>query len=58
MTRVLRDNKVIVGVAKNKLDAAIEYMVAKMELILTAPEEVIIKEGDTIDSNILLFKFI
>lgn len=55
MTRVLKDNKVIIGIAKNKFEATVEYMVQRMELILASPEDVIIKEGDTIDSK---YKFL
>lgn len=29
----------------------IEFMVSKMDLILAAPEEILIKEGDTPDSK-------
>ncbi len=55
MTRVMRDNKVILGVARTKLEASIEFMVAKMDLILAAPEEVLLKEGDSLESKFKKF---
>jgi hypothetical protein len=51
MRGVLKDNKVIQALAKNKFEATIDYMVAKMDLILTAPEEILLKEGDSLESN-------
>lgn len=51
MTRVLRDNKVVKAVAKDKLEATVEYMVERMTLILSAPEDVLIKEGDSCEKN-------
>jgi hypothetical protein len=52
MTRVLKDNKVVQAVARNKLEATVEFMVSKMDLILSAPEDVLIKEGDSLESKI------
>ncbi len=52
MTRVLKDNLVVKRSTKHKIEATIEYMVAKMDLVLQAPEDVVIKEGDTVDSKI------
>jgi len=52
MTRVLKDNIVVKRSTKHKIEATIEYMVAKMDLVLSAPEDVLIKEGDTVESNI------
>jgi capsid protein len=52
MTRVLKDNKVVQAVARNKLEATVEFMVSKMDLILSAPEDVLIKEGDSLESKL------
>lgn len=52
MSRVLKENSVILGITKTKYDITVEYIVKKMDLILTSPEDVIIKEGDTLESKI------
>lgn len=58
MNRVLKDNKVVQASSRNKVDAFIEFMVQKMDLILSAPEDILIKEGDTVESKNLLLIFI
>ena len=55
MTRVLKDNLVINTVCKNKIEAMIEFMVSKMELVLAAPEVKIIREGDNLESKFHIF---
>eukprot|EP00347_Sterkiella_histriomuscorum_P002268 403368814 len=55
MGRVLKDNNVILGIAKHKYDATIEFMVQKMKLIMASPEDIIIKEGDNIEKNPNMF---
>ena len=46
MNRVLKDNKVVQASSRNKVDAFIEFMVQKMDLILSAPEDILIKVGE------------
>lgn len=46
MTRVLRLNKVMNLASKTKMEAMIEFIVSRMDLILAAPEEILIREGD------------
>lgn len=54
MSRVLKENSVILGISKNKYDVTVEYIVKRMDLILTSPEDVIIKEGETLESKFYL----
>ncbi|CDW71155.1 UNKNOWN [Stylonychia lemnae] len=51
MNRELRNNKLISGMAKKKFDAFIEFMVSRMDLILSNPEDIIIKEGESLEEN-------
>ena len=37
--------------SRNNLEAFIEFMVQKMDLVLSAPEDILIKEGDTVESK-------
>ncbi|CDW81607.1 UNKNOWN [Stylonychia lemnae] len=57
MNRELRNNKLIIGMAKKKFDAFIEFMVSRMDLILSNPEDIIIKEGESLEgiNNFELF---
>lgn len=50
MTRVLKDNKVIMAVVQSNVMIILDFIVSKMELILTSPEEVLIRENDTLES--------
>ncbi len=50
MTRVLKDNKVITAVVQSNVMIILDFIVSKMELILTSPEEVLIRENDTLES--------
>lgn len=52
MTRVLKDNVVIATVAKNDSVQILSFIVSKMTLSLTSPEEVLLTEGDPLESNV------
>jgi len=51
MNRELKNNKLISGMAKKKFDSFIEFMVSRMDLILSNPEDIIVKEGEGIESK-------
>lgn len=54
MSNVLKDCKIITEVSKGKYETTIENLVQKMELTLFSPEDIILKEGDAVESNIFL----
>ncbi len=53
MTRVLKDNEVIMIAMKKTTNKAIEFIVSKMELVLFSPDEKILKEGSSLKSNLI-----
>lgn len=53
MSRVLKDNIVVKRAAKHKIEGTIDHIVSQMDLVLSAPEDVLIKEGDSVESKFL-----
>ena len=56
MSRVLKTNPVILAISKNNdTQPVLNFIVSKMTITLTSPEEILITEGDSLESNKCLF---
>ncbi len=52
MSRVLKGNPVILAISKNNdTQPVLDFIVSKMTITLTTPEEVLMTEGDSLESN-------
>ncbi|CDW74307.1 UNKNOWN [Stylonychia lemnae] len=54
MTRVMKDNHIIINISSSNLMIVLEQIVSNMELILTSPEEELIRENETVDCKLTI----
>eukprot|EP00347_Sterkiella_histriomuscorum_P003751 403363088 len=55
MSRVLKDNSVIMSVVQSNMLTTLDLIVSKMTLELTSPEEVLLRENEALEKNDNMF---